>query len=256
MRNESFAVSLAIHISLVGVVTLLSVTATSGSRRPPTVLIRPAVTRLVLPSSSARAVRQGRSGDSGGGDRSRFPTTPGAPPRVEARLFVPPRIVRDEQRTQLALPAGFEEVPQLHLPAGDENGKTGIPAALGLGPGLNGVGGVGEWGPGSGPGASVAKGPTPSPILAKPTKKPELVFKTEPEYSDAARKSRQQGTVILAVEVGTDGRAHNIRVVKGLGAGLDERAIDAVNRWRFRPALANGRPVAVPITIEVNFRLL
>ena len=62
--------------------------------------------------------------------------------------------------------------------------------------------------------------------------------------------------MVLSVEVGPDGLAHNARVLRGLGLGLDENAIDAISQWRFRPAVKDGQPVTVPATIEVNFRLL
>ena len=78
----------------------------------------------------------------------------------------------------------------------------------------------------------------------------------EPEYSEEARKARHQGTVILAIDVDETGHATNIRVMHGLGLGLDEKAIQAVMRWKFRPALSGDRPVTAPATVEVSFRLL
>lgn len=62
--------------------------------------------------------------------------------------------------------------------------------------------------------------------------------------------------MLLAVIVDSQGNPRDIRVIRGLGLGLDERAMEAVSTWRFRPALLNGRPVSAPITVEVNFRLL
>jgi len=85
---------------------------------------------------------------------------------------------------------------------------------------------------------------------------PVLMFKREPEYSEVARIAKYQGTVTLYVEVGPDGIAHNIRVLNGLGLGLDEKAIDAVSQWQFRPGMKDGVPVTVAASIEVNFRLL
>jgi TonB family protein len=85
---------------------------------------------------------------------------------------------------------------------------------------------------------------------------PMLVFKREPEYSEVARIAKYQGTVTLYVEVGPDGTPHNIRVLRGLGLGLDEKAIDAVSEWQFRPGTKDGVPVTVAANIEVNFRLL
>ena len=84
---------------------------------------------------------------------------------------------------------------------------------------------------------------------------PRLIDKVEPAYSAEASEAKLEGTVILAVEVHPDGRIHNARVTKALGKGLDEQAIAAVERWRFSPALKDGKPVAVAATVEVNFRL-
>jgi TonB family protein len=58
------------------------------------------------------------------------------------------------------------------------------------------------------------------------------------------------------VEVYPDGKAHNLKVLRSLGLGLDEKAIEAVNKWKFRPGYKDGKAVAVQATIEVNFRLL
>ena len=84
----------------------------------------------------------------------------------------------------------------------------------------------------------------------------KLVFKVEPEYSEEAREAKHQGTVVLAIQVGEDGRAHNIRVIRSLGLGLDEKAIEAVRQWRFNPGMCNGQAVDVKASVEVNFRLL
>jgi TonB family protein len=61
---------------------------------------------------------------------------------------------------------------------------------------------------------------------------------------------------LLSIVIDVDGRARDIRVVKSLGMGLDEKAIEAVTRWRFKPALKNGRPVAVRATVHMGFTLL
>ena len=78
----------------------------------------------------------------------------------------------------------------------------------------------------------------------------------QPEYTEEARQARIQGTVVLDVEVEPDGTATVLGVVKSLNPGLDQRAIEAVSRWRFRPATRDGQPVKVSADVEVNFRLL
>jgi TonB family protein len=85
---------------------------------------------------------------------------------------------------------------------------------------------------------------------------PALVYKVEPEYTEVARVAKYQGTVLLYLEVGIDGAAHNVKVIQSLGLGLDQKAIEAVSRWKFKPGMKDGQPVPVAATIEVNFRLL
>ena len=72
---------------------------------------------------------------------------------------------------------------------------------------------------------------------------PTLVYKVEPEYSEEARKARYQGIVLLYIEVDVNGRAQNMRVISSLGLGLDEKAMDAVKKWKFRPGMKDGKPV-------------
>jgi TonB family protein len=85
---------------------------------------------------------------------------------------------------------------------------------------------------------------------------PKLTYKVEPEYSEAARAMKIQGTVLLTITIDTDGLAKDIQVVRGTGMGLDEKAVEAVSLWRFAPGTADGVPVPVKAQIEVNFRLL
>ena len=87
------------------------------------------------------------------------------------------------------------------------------------------------------------------------TTAPRLIHKVEPEYSPEAREAGLEGTVVLSVEVGTDGKAHDIRVRRSLGMGLDEKAVETVRAWKFEPGTRDGKPVAVQATIEMNFRL-
>jgi TonB family protein len=86
---------------------------------------------------------------------------------------------------------------------------------------------------------------------------PRVLFpKTDPEYSEEARAAKYTGTVVLYLEIFPDGTPRNMRVVKGLGFGLDEKAVEAVGHWHFQPGTKDGSPVAVAAHIEVNFRLL
>ena len=85
---------------------------------------------------------------------------------------------------------------------------------------------------------------------------PTLLHKIEPQYTEEARAAKYQGTVVLYVEIGPDGRAQNIQVNQGLGLGLDEEAIAAIGQWQFKPGTKDGEPVTVAAQVEINFRLL
>ncbi len=77
----------------------------------------------------------------------------------------------------------------------------------------------------------------------------------EPQYTKEALAAKVQGTVVLFLEVDANGKARNVRVVRGLGFGLDEEAVKTVKQWLFRPGYKDGKPVVVAATIEVNFKL-
>lgn len=84
---------------------------------------------------------------------------------------------------------------------------------------------------------------------------PVPVYKPEPPYSDEARKAGLEGTVVLSITVDPQGNVKNIRVVKPLGKGLDQNAVDTVRSWKFKPAAQDGKPVEFSATVEVAFRL-
>lgn len=107
----------------------------------------------------------------------------------------------------------------------------------------------GTIGVGSGPGGvdhGIDPGMTP----------PVLIYKKEPEYSEAARKAKYQGTARLSVEISASGQVTNVQVNRSLGLGLDEKAMEAVKQWKFKPTMKDGRAVATQAAVDVNFRLL
>jgi TonB family protein len=85
---------------------------------------------------------------------------------------------------------------------------------------------------------------------------PVAIYKPEPQYSEEARKAKWQGTATLSVDIDPSGAVTNIQVVRNLGLGLDQKAVEAVKQWKFRPGLKDGKPVTVQAQVEVNFRLL
>lgn len=85
---------------------------------------------------------------------------------------------------------------------------------------------------------------------------PRVVAKVDPAYTEEARAQKLAGTVRLSMVIGTDGLAHDISVLQGIGLGLDENAVEAVQKWHFAPGTLKGEPVAVQAVVEVNFKLL
>jgi len=85
---------------------------------------------------------------------------------------------------------------------------------------------------------------------------PSVVAKVEPAYSEEARKAGLSGTVLISLVVDANGNPQNPKVIKPLGLGLDEKAIEAVKKWKFKPGTKNGTPVATSVKIEMNFRLI
>ncbi len=84
---------------------------------------------------------------------------------------------------------------------------------------------------------------------------PRPIYAPGPEYSEKARKAKQQGTAVLRVIVTPEGKVALVKVLKVIGYGLDQQAVNAVCQWKFQPALKDGQPVPVEINIEVSFRL-
>jgi protein TonB len=85
---------------------------------------------------------------------------------------------------------------------------------------------------------------------------PEPVFRPDAEYTEEARKAQLNGRVVLSVVVETDGTTSNIQITKALGMGLDQKAVEAVRQWKFKPATMAGKPVRARVNVEVVFRLL
>jgi periplasmic protein TonB len=132
---------------------------------------------------------------------------------------------------------------------------SGGPATAG-GPGFGDGPDSGFDGPGHG-----SEIPGPGVVSDQPYKltaaiaRPVLLTRVEPVYPEVARRSRQGGTVILQTVIDESGRVIDVTVVKGLGFGLQQAAIDAVSKWRFQPATMNGRAVKVFFNLTVQFSL-
>lgn len=205
------------------------------------------------------------AGGGGGGDRSPLPASKGRLPKPSLKQFTPPMAVVNNPNPKLIMEPTIIAPPDVTLPQVNM-AQYGDPLAR-IGPASNGPGSGGGIGSGSGGGVGPGKGGGVGPgegggigggifRVGGGVTAPALLLKVEPEYSEEARKAKYQGTVLLYVEIDPSGHATNIRVQRSLGLGLDEKAIEAVKKWKFAPGRKDGRPVTVAATIEVNFRLL
>jgi TonB family protein len=89
----------------------------------------------------------------------------------------------------------------------------------------------------------------------EPDRKPHAIYQPDPAYTRQAEKARLQGIVELSLLVGADGHPSDVRITRSLGMGLDESSIATVETWRFEPALRNGTPIPMRVTVEVTFKL-
>ena len=204
-------------------------------------------------------------GGGGGGDRSPLPASPGRLPKVAPRQFTPPAMVIHNLDPKLPIEPALVisadvKLPQVDLLAlGDPYAKPGPPSnGTGKGGGIGDGDGTGI-GPGKGPGFGPGEGGDTGGGLRGwrgASTAPVVIYQVEPEFSEEARKAKLQGVVMLYAEVDTNGRLRNIRVTRALGLGLEEKAIEAVKLWRFRPGTRDGKPVVSTAAIEVNFHLL
>jgi TonB family protein len=206
-------------------------------------------------------------GGGGGGVHADSPASRGNAPPFARKQFVAPAVEILNPNPILPMEPtliGDAEIkPSTFNPLqyGDPNGVLGkLSGGSGDGGGIGSGHGTGIGpgnGPGLGPGSGGGEGGGVEYLgLGGAVTAPVLISKTEPEYSEDARKARLQGTVLLQIEVDTHGEAQHITVRQSLGLGLDDRAMEAVKKWKFRPGKVNGKPAAVVAYVEVNFRLL
>jgi len=201
-------------------------------------------------------------GGGGGGTSSPIDASRGKLPKIAPRQFTPPRVDPPETAKLPMLPTMVADAPIPNINAtnyGDPLSHLGVPSngtGFGGGIGTGSGGGVGSGrGPGVGPGSGGGFG-SGAYRIGGGVSAPSVLSKVEPEYSEEARKAKWQGTVVLQIVVDERGLPRDMRVMRQLGLGLDQKAIDAVTKWRFKPGMKDGKPVPVIATIEVSFHLL
>ena len=263
-RSNGVVMSAIIHVVLLGV--LLSgaligheVVQKVASRQS-VILIAPSPESYALPTS-----KKVISGGGGGGDHDRLPAPKGRLPKTAMQQITPPAIIVRNEKPKLAVEPTVVVPPQVHLaenhmPSLGVSSAAPMPAA----PPSNGTGSGGGIGSGSGGGVGVGHGPgvgAGSGIgggvykVGGGISAPQAISSPDPDYTEEARRAKKQGTCVLWLIVDAAGHPRDIKVVRGLGLGLDAKALEAVRQWRFQPALKDGKPVDVQISVEVDFHL-
>jgi TonB family protein len=265
-RANGVVVSAVVHVVLIG--ALLS-GAFFGHQIVQKVVERQKVT-LIAPSPDSyimQVSKQVVSGGGGGGDRDPLPAPKGRLPKASFKQITPPAIVMHNERPKLAVEPTVVVPPQVHLAENKMvNLGTSASVVMPAAPPSNGTGSGGGIGSGSGGGVGVGHGAGVGAgsgggigggvyKVGGGISAPQAISSPDPGYTEEARRAKKQGTCVLWLIVDAAGRPRDIKVVRGLGLGLDAKALEAVKQWRFQPALKDGKPVDVQISVEVEFHL-
>jgi TonB family protein len=167
------------------------------------------------------------------------------PPPVLAPVEAPVATVKNDPQNQ----AGVLETPKPAPPEPSQGPGTGGGAGTGEGTGLGRGNGAGV---GDGSEAGMGGGPYRPGSGVEP---PSLLREVKPDYTEDARRRGVEGEVVMEIVVRRDGTVGDVRVLKGLGYGLDQRAIEAVRQWRFGAARRLGQVVDVLVEVSMEFRL-
>jgi protein TonB len=255
-RAQSF--SFLTHAAIISALVLLAAHP-PGDARNNFLPERPAFQPIPLPTSLLSRLRSNRPSDGrgAGGNQNQIPANrgnfvalssiqivrPSLPPKRETQLPVPPTIP-DPKAPPMLSPTDHIGLPWMkdftESPGPGKGHTIGNGVGETMGDSTNGPGGRGESELPYHPGMTL----------------PRCAYCPDPLYSDEAREAKLQGKVTLRVLVGADGRASQIRIVQGIGLGLDERAEQSIRGWKFVPAYdAAHRAVPAWITVEAVFRL-
>ncbi len=204
-------------------------------------------------------------GGGGGGERNVIQAPKGKLPKVTLQeQITPPTVVIRNDHPKLAVDPTI--TMQQDMKIASNMPTIGDPKSTIVGPASNGTGAGGGIGSGTGGGIGSGSGTGFGPghggnygggvmRVGGGVSAPVPIYEPDPEYSDEARKVKYQGTVMVSIVVGPDGLVRNPRIASAVGMGLDQKAIEAVRNWKFKPAMKDGHPVAVYAQVEVNFHL-
>jgi protein TonB len=258
----SSAVSFVTHAVIIGLILLF----TLQQWRERALVKKAVVTPIdVTPFIPAAPAKDTMGGGGGGGNHELVEASKGKLPKMVKQPLAPPQILKIDH-PKLAVEPAVMMPQQIKLPDNPNMPNIGVPqspqialASQGSGSGSGfGSGSGGGIGSGNGNGIGPGTGGGYGGGLYHPgggVSNPVLVYAPDPEFSDEARRAKYQGVCVVGLIVDAQGNPQRVRIVRPLGMGLDEKALEAVRQYKFKPAVFNGKPVPVEINIEVNFRI-
>lgn len=253
--RDALSTGVAVGLHIVAILMILWVVKTHVAPALPRTVLRNPVDASddVLPPAVVKAL--GAVGG-GGGHVGQLPVTQGALPKTSDMQIVPPENHPPLIDSKLRIDPTVE-VQDLKM-ANNTMPNFGMPNAPVVGVASLGNGRGPGIGPGNGPGVGPGEnGNTGGRVrrVGNGVTAPVVIYDPAPEFSEEARKNKFQGQVTVVLVVDAQGRPQRVRVPKPVGMGLDEKAIEAVNRYRFKPATENGVPVAVEVAVLVDFEI-
>jgi protein TonB len=215
--------------------------------------VKTTITDLVPPPiAPTKATTMG----GGGGQKSPTPVSKGQLPKFAETQITPPKAPPMEQ-PKIKMPDPTIEVQKDLKMANNNMPNLGMPSSTLMGSSMGNGSGTGI---GSGNGSGLGAGSSGNfggglRKIGGGVSAPVLQYAPEPEFSEEARKAKAAGNVLVNLIVDQNGHPQNVHVLRGVGMGLDEKAMEAVRLYRFKPAMENGKPVAVELNVEVNFQI-
>ncbi len=257
----SSIISVVIHAIVIGFIIWLVI----ASRLHPKPKQTATVTNIDVPQYMPIAPKGPQMGGGGGGGSHDILQAPkGRLPKFEKDPITPPMVIKNDH-PKLAIEPAIKmpdniQLPNNNLPnlgdprtsvVGPPSNGTGSGAGMGTGSG----GGIGSgsgngYGPGSGGGYGGGTYHVGGGVSA-----PQVISAPDPEFSDEARRAKYQGVCVVSLIVDTHGNSQRVRVIRKLGMGLDEKAIEAAQQYKWRPAMYQGKAVPVEVNLEINFRI-
>jgi periplasmic protein TonB len=252
--------SIGAHAATFALVVLVVFAGGKAIVTPPKAPVAAVDVRPYIPTNRGN---EAMGGGGGGGAHEAIEAARGRLPKLAATQINPPQIIRNEapklpvEPTIVAplLKLPDEKLPDIGVPHSPQVSlaSQGNGSASGFGSGKNGGIGPGD-GNGYGPGFDGNYGGGVMHV-GKGVSEPQLIYSVDPEFSDEARRAKYQGVCIVSVIVDTQGNPRHVRVARPLGMGLDEKAVEAVRQYKFKPAHYQGHAVPVEIDVVVNFRI-